>query len=328
VDVKPLDPSVVRIEVPTPFAVGGVNVYLIEDSPLTLVDSGPAWTTALHGLKQGLASAGRRVEDLELIVITHQHADHLGLASTLVELSGAEVATLDVLAEVAGDYERWAAEDDETAAALMRRHGVAPDVVEVLRSVTVATRNWGAGVEVGRPLAPGAAIELRDRTLRVVHAPGHSPTDTLLVDEERRTVFSGDHLLPQISSNALVSSRPPGAPRLLRYPALMTYLASLDATKQLEVDHVLPGHGDPFQHHRSLIEGRLEAHEARAQRVLELVRQGPRSVHSIGHEIWGIRAVRQAWLATSEVLGHLDLLHSRGLVEEVDHESGAQFVAT
>ena len=68
-----------RLPIPTPFAVGRVNCYLIEDDPLTLVDTGPNSGKALDELERALAEHGRRIEDLERIVITHQHIDHLGL---------------------------------------------------------------------------------------------------------------------------------------------------------------------------------------------------------------------------------------------------------
>ena len=47
-----------RIAVPTPFLVGRVNTYLVEDDPLTLVDSGPNSATSLTELEQGLAARG------------------------------------------------------------------------------------------------------------------------------------------------------------------------------------------------------------------------------------------------------------------------------
>ena len=74
--------------VPTPFAVGRVNCYLIEDDPLTLVDTGPNSGKSLDELEQALAAHGRRVEDLELIVLTHQHIDHIGLAEILARALG------------------------------------------------------------------------------------------------------------------------------------------------------------------------------------------------------------------------------------------------
>jgi glyoxylase-like metal-dependent hydrolase (beta-lactamase superfamily II) len=59
------------LPIPTPFAVGRVNCYLIEDDPLTLVDTGPNSGKALDALERALREHGRAIEDLERIVITH-----------------------------------------------------------------------------------------------------------------------------------------------------------------------------------------------------------------------------------------------------------------
>ena len=88
------------LPIPTPFAVGRVNCYLIEDDPLTLVDTGPNSGKALDALERALDEHGRRIEDLERIVITHQHIDHLGLVGILADRSGAEVCALDLLGAV------------------------------------------------------------------------------------------------------------------------------------------------------------------------------------------------------------------------------------
>src|SRR5208282_4506708 len=92
------------LAIPTPFQVGRVNAYLIEDSPLTLVDSGPNSAKALDELEQALAARGHALEDIELLVINHQHIDHFGLAGILQRRSGAEVAALDALAPYLHDF--------------------------------------------------------------------------------------------------------------------------------------------------------------------------------------------------------------------------------
>ncbi len=81
-----------RIAVPTPFAVGRVNCYLLTGEPLTLVDTGLNSGTSLDYLERALTEIGVRIEDLELIVLTHQHMDHEGLLEILARRSGAEVA--------------------------------------------------------------------------------------------------------------------------------------------------------------------------------------------------------------------------------------------
>ena len=97
-----------RIALPTPFLVGRVNCYLIEDEPLTLIDTGPNSGKSLDDLERALAALGRRIEELELIVVTHQHMDHLGLLEILARRSGAEVAAFEALAPYLADFSRSA----------------------------------------------------------------------------------------------------------------------------------------------------------------------------------------------------------------------------
>ena len=307
-----------RLSIPTPFAVGRVNTYLIEDRPLTLVDSGPNSGKALDELERQLRARGHAIEDLELLVITHQHIDHLGLVDILARRSGAQVAALDLLADYVARYGEDAERDDEFAEALMLRHGLPADVVYALRSVSRAFRAWGSSAQVSRPLRDGERFELRDRRLEVLHRPGHSPTDTLFWDAERRLLLAGDHLLAHISSNPLIS-RPPGAdvdpdhrPR-----ALITYLDSLRATRALPAELVLAGHGDPVTDHVALIDQRLALHARRAERIFHLVADQPRTAYEVAQAMWGNVAVTQAYLTLSEVLGHLDLLAQDGRVVEI-----------
>ena len=108
-------------------------------------------------------------------------------------------------------YREDAELDDEFADALMRRHGIPEDVVAALRSVSLAFRAWGSSARVTRRLRDGEALRLRDRTLEVLHRPGHSPTDTVFWDAERRILIAADHLIKHISSNPLITRTPGGS---------------------------------------------------------------------------------------------------------------------
>src|SRR4051795_4454059 len=125
-----------RLAIPTPFRVGRVNCYLIEDDPLTLVDVGPNSAESLVALEDALEQRGTRVEDLERIVITHQHADHLGLIGILAERSQAEVCALDVFVPVLENFSVHSDHNDELAQALMSRHGVPRDVMIALGAMS------------------------------------------------------------------------------------------------------------------------------------------------------------------------------------------------
>jgi glyoxylase-like metal-dependent hydrolase (beta-lactamase superfamily II) len=329
-----------RLAIPTPFQVGRINAYLIEDSPLTLVDSGPNSAKALDELEQALAARGHAIEDIELLIITHQHIDHFGLAGILQRRSGAEVAALDRLAPLLARYGEQAELDDRFAEQLMLRHGIPADIVTALRAVSASFRAWGSAVEISRPLSDGEVLTLRDRTLRVLHRPGHSPSDTVFLDESRSILLAADHLIKHISSNPLLA-RPlqAGAEDALagvparagsvdeRPQALVTYIASLEQTRAMPLSLVLPGHGQPILDHVSLIDERFRLHRRRAERIHRLIASEPRTAHEIAQELWGNVAVTQAFLTLSEVLGHIDLLLADGRVVEEEQDGVVRFTS-
>ena len=315
-----------RIPIPTPFAVGRVNVYLIEDDPLTLVDAGPNSGTSFDELTTGLAAVGHSLEDIELVILTHQHIDHLGLVSLVAQRSGADVAAIDVAVPFVENFQEEARKDDDFARGVMLRNGIPEDVVSALSAVSEAFRAWGARADVTRVLHDGDELRLRDRTLAVHHRPGHSPSDTVFHDRERRMLIAADHLLPHISSNPLISRPPDGSSE--RPQALVIYMRSLEATRAMDVDLVLPGHGDPITDHRALIDERFALHRRRAGKILRLIHEQPRSAYEIAQAMWGNIAVTQAYLTLSEVLGHVDLLTNDGSVTEVERDGTSVFEAT
>jgi glyoxylase-like metal-dependent hydrolase (beta-lactamase superfamily II) len=312
-----------RIPIPTPFAVGRVNVYLIEDDPLTLVDTGPNSATSFEELTNALAGLGHSLEDLQLVVITHQHIDHLGLVSVVAQRSGAEVAALDVAVPYVENFSQEAQKDDEFARSVMLRNGIPEDVVSALSAVSQAFRAWGSRADVTRVLRDGEEMRFRDRTLRVHHRPGHSPSDTIFHDRERSMLIAADHLLGHISSNPLITRPADGSSE--RPQALVTYLRSLEATREMDVQLVLPGHGDPITDHRTLIDERFALHKRRAEKIHRLITERPRSAYEIAQELWGNIAVTQAYLTLSEVLGHVDLLLNDGRASELERDGLAVF---
>ena len=314
--------------IPTPFLVGRVNCYLIEDDPLTLIDTGPNSGKALDELERALAEHGRRVEDLGLIVVTHQHIDHIGLLEVLARRSGAEIAALDLLAGYLGDYRHAAERDDEFAVALMLRHGIPAEMTQALRSVSSAFRGWGSGAAVTTPLADGGRLTLRDRSFAIQHRPGHSPSDTVFWDEASGILLGGDHLIKHISSNPLIA-RPldVAAENAPRPQALRTYIDSLTATRELPARIVLSGHGAPVTDHRALIGERFGLTERRKRKIHGFLAGGPLTAHELAQRMWGNVAVTQAFLTLSEVLGHLDLLAVDGAVVEHDDDGVVRFEA-
>jgi glyoxylase-like metal-dependent hydrolase (beta-lactamase superfamily II) len=304
------------LRIPTPFAVGRVNCYLIEDEPLTLVDTGPNSGKALDELESQLAKHGHSIDELELLIVTHQHIDHLGLAEIVVQRSGAEVAALGAATERLANFDEDAEAEDRFAVDLMLRNGIPEEVTVALRSVSRSFRGWGSHVVVTRPLADGESIAFRDRSLEAIHRPGHSPSDTVFWDEQRKILIAADHLIAHISSNPLISRPLDGSGE--RPQALVTYIESMRKTREMPAEIVLSGHGEPITDHVALIDDRIAKHERRKEKIYKLIAEQPRSGFEIAQAIWGNVAVTQAFLTLSEVIGHADLLVNEGRVREMD----------
>jgi glyoxylase-like metal-dependent hydrolase (beta-lactamase superfamily II) len=320
------DAGIRVLRIPTPFRVGRVNTYLLEDEPLTLVDSGPNSGKALDELERQLEALGHGIDELELVIITHQHIDHLGLVDIVAKRSGAEVAAIDAVVPFVENYGGDAERDDEEAAALMRRHGISEEVVTALRQVTGSFRAWGSKANVTRALHDGELLEFRDRRLEVQHRPGHSPSDTVFWDSERRILLAADHLIKHISSNPLITRPLDGSAE--RTQALVVYLASLKRTRELPAEIVLSGHGEPITDHVALIDERFALHQRRAEKLYGLIAEQPRTGHELAQALWGDVAVTQAFLTLSEVIGHVDLLVNAAYVREVEDGEVVRYEVT
>jgi glyoxylase-like metal-dependent hydrolase (beta-lactamase superfamily II) len=321
-------PGIHRIPVPTPFAVGRVNCYLIVGEPLTLVDTGPNSGTSLDFLESALAELGLRIEDLELIVLTHHHMDHEGLLQILTRRSGAELAAFHALSPWLADFRQQMSDDDVFAQNLMRRHGLRDDMITLLGVLGAGMRAYGSSGEVTQPLHDGETLVMGGRVFNVHHRPGHSSSDLIFHDTDAGMTLVGDHLLPLISSNAIVS-RPLGAsPDSPRPRPLLDYARSMQATAAMGAGLFLPGHGEPISDHTRLIDGRLRDQERRARKIREMLTAGPLSAHALAVQMWGRVALTQAYLTISEVLGHIDILLEDGSVVETDQDGLSLFVAT
>lgn len=312
-----------QIAIPVPY-LGSVNVWLLKGKPLTLVDTGPANDTALASLERGLAELGRALEEIELVLLTHHHLDHSGLAATIKERAGAEIAAHRGTARWGAVYHERVAEEHRFTKTLMAAHGVPDDVIRGSEPFFEYIVRESRPFETDRILADGDTLRAGSRTLRVVFRPGHSTTDTLFVDDDTGDAFVGDHLLAEITTGAeLMPTELPGDERRR---ALLEYLGNLRKTEAMRLRTVYTGHGPTIDDHRRLIEERMAFHANRLDLIAQHVQAGCATAHEIARRLWSDEvAETQPVLAVWEVLGHLDILVNRGTVKEHVDDRGHRY---
>jgi glyoxylase-like metal-dependent hydrolase (beta-lactamase superfamily II) len=307
-------PGVWRLRLPLPWpGVPHGNAWAIESGAgIVLFDTGMGGKGRLRQLDLALAQAGYGVEDIGLLVCTHSHVDHYGLAAGIVEAAGCELWM-----HPAWEHVRLLA--DDPAAALehrlevARQSGVPVAALERYRESRSGEEETGidAIVEPDRELVPGVEVETGLGSWQVYETPGHAPSHVVLHQPERRLLISGDHLLGRTVLFFDYGHTP---------DPVGEFLGSLDEVEPLQVELCLPGHGRPFRDPEAKIaEARRQVTELLGK-VREALAEGARTAFEIVAEIVGaenLNTPASAWVLQI-VLSCLDHLAIGGEVATVD----------
>jgi glyoxylase-like metal-dependent hydrolase (beta-lactamase superfamily II) len=312
-----------RLSIPTPFPVGPVNLYLLEGSPLTLIDCGPNWPDAYHALVSGLQALGYQLRDLEQLIITHHHIDHLGMAGRIVEESGAQIVAhrrcAPYLETPPQTRERFRRFFDQLAHA----NGIPAEMLATQeRGYTWLHQFSTPPVKVKRALEEGDWVEAGDVRWRVYHTPGHAGDLICLYEPNEHILLASDHLILTISSNPLVE--PPeveGEPRPHRLPQYIHHLQRIAA---LDIRVAYSGHGEPVSDVAGLVAERVALHRKRADHILSFFNGDAYHLWDVTEKLFGHIALHEKFLAISEALGHLDLLEDEGKLAR-ETRDGTQF---
>ena len=297
--------------------------YVIEGEHLTLVDTGCNGT--VQHLEEGLEVLGYPLSAVERIVITHGHLDHDGNCFDVVKRSGAELWAHEVYSELLG-VNRWEmemewrqqtkgfpeAEDEEFIQRIQDHHRLS------------------AQLKVSNVVRDGLVAD----GLTFHYTPGHSPDEICIQFE--KFLFSGDHILPQITPHPSVSMSYQKFQQILpeeyrsknEYYGLKAFFKSLKKVENLGDDiTVLPAH-------RAVHRGKfnpigldrvgelLEHHRDRCYRLLELVKDNPKDMASVTRKLFGGQRLDEVnfYLAYTEVMSHFEFLEECGDVEMVGED--------
>lgn len=296
-----------------------VSVYVLAaPDGLTLIDAGWGSDEAWAALLAGLATFGADVSDIHGCLITHQHFDHIGLASRIREASDAWIALhpADYEAITDPDFrepDRAVPVDIEWLVSL----GAPSEEARRLRSSPAPFLRRATIAVPDRLIEDGELVGVLGWELRAVHTPGHTRGHLCFVEERTRELFGGDSLLPRITPSV-------AAYRDGRGDALGDFLASLDKMATHAIDEVLPAHEWRFRGVDARIAELHEHHRERLREVVEAVRSHPGDVPwQLAAELrwshrWSEYDGPLRIQAVGETAAHLVHLCRRGVIAATD----------
>jgi glyoxylase-like metal-dependent hydrolase (beta-lactamase superfamily II) len=309
-----------RIPLPLPMdALRAVNVYAIAgDDGVDLVDAGMALVQARERLTEALGQLGYGLGDIRNFFITHIHQDHYTLAVELrttlrgqIALGEGERVNMAAIREVA------AGRQEVGFIGMLHAMGAA-ELADQVRNVmrprlADPARPRPEYSDPDRWLADGATLDLRSRTLRVIHTPGHTQGHVVFHDEAGRSLFAGDHVLPHITPSI-------GFQPVITRTALRDYLVSLRLLLALPDSRLLPAHGPVCESTHDRVTELLAHHETRLEQTLEVAGGDPVTAFQAASAIPWTRRQRKfadldpmnQLLAVGETAAHLEVLVFRG----------------
>lgn len=287
------------------------SYYIRGEGSSLLIDTGFRCPECQEALEAGLAELGADRAHMDVLA-THVHSDHSGMADLFVGkdrciyMSGIDLAherqvlNGEIYSQLRERYikEGFAAGEVD----YIQTHN--PARMMSLPEVTDAFQ----GVEDGQVLTVG------EYRLQAILVPGHTPGDLMLWAEEQGIMFTGDHVLFDITPNITSWTG--------MRDALGSYLENLERVREYPVRLALPGHrhtGD----YRARVEAIQRHHAARLADALRIVEAAPglTAYEIAGRMSWNIRArswdefpLVQKWFAVGECISHLDHLRRRHLV--------------
>jgi glyoxylase-like metal-dependent hydrolase (beta-lactamase superfamily II) len=305
-------PGVWRLRLPLPWAgVPHVNAWaLASGAGVVLVDTGIGGAGGMKQLELAMSQAGFRVEHVRLLVCTHAHSDHYGLAGPIVDAAGCELWMHPNHAHMTARVD-----DPDTMIdrrmEIARQSGVPEEIVRQYESRRGEPIGVDRVVLPDRDLLPGVEIETDHGVWHVHETPGHAPSHVCLHQPDRGLLLSGDHLLGRVSLYYDWGYSPDPAGE---------FLSSLDVIDRLDASLCLAGHARPFRDVRAHIDANRATVAERVDRVRSALAGGAKTPYEIVPTLVGTDDITPMLLnwGLNETLCYLRYLELRDEVQKLD----------
>ncbi len=306
----------IRIELPTIYGMKSVNAYLFLTPELTLIDCGEKTDAAWEALQTALGVYDLAIKDIQRIIITHAHVDHIGMAGKISAESGAKVWVNEYCYD-------WAVNTEEMwqhRTAMMEKHvlGDMPPGEEGATAAKMLRSFFGTISNVWDPLPAEKVItfplegtlEMGGTTWQIIYAPGHTNMQTCFYQVDKKWLIGADMLLSITPTPVIEFSL---TDRNKRENGLAVMLESYQKMLDLDIDKVFPGHYEPFGNHRKLIHNQLRRIQLRKEATYQLIEEGKTRFYELFDVLY---ANRLNMPGMSMLRGYLDLLIDENRIEE------------
>jgi glyoxylase-like metal-dependent hydrolase (beta-lactamase superfamily II) len=280
--------GILPIRVPAPLIIDHTNVYYVDGAVGVLIDAGFSGPGSLDALREGLASIDRDISDIGLVLLTHGHRDHSGLAGKIKEISGAQIFLnpRDLFILGPDSFTHYL----QRVFVYYRDMGVDPKTIEEMRTLSANdhARNRGDGstdaTAIDGTLVAGGRFESGAGTLTVIETPGHTQGSVSFQLEGGEVLFSGDLLSVTYDPLPLVLVEKDGDGWLNTYD---DQLDSLRRLADLNPALMLPGHGGPIAQAGRLAARAMDAQKRAAAGLMEILgRDHEGSVAALASQIY------------------------------------------
>ncbi|CAM3959638.1 MBL fold metallo-hydrolase [Lederbergia lenta] len=302
--------EIIKLTLPTPFVVGDVNVYIVKGDALTLIDAGIKTNEAWEAFQFQLTEIGIAPKDIDQVVLTHHHPDHVGLLEWLPE---------DIPVYGHKYVRPWIEMDDKFFSSydtfykgLLTEFGVEGNFDQMLERMKEPLR-YSANRLLTYEIEEGDSVPGLE-TWSIINTPGHAQSHLSFYREEDGILLSGDHVLATISSNPLLE--PALNPNVERPKPQLQYNDSLKKLLKIEISMAYTGHGPEVMKVHELVKRRLKRQHEKALQVAEMLQGRQLTTYTITKSLFPAVYQKELGLTLSETTAQLDYLLSLGIIEK------------